>query len=78
MRFLNIYNNVRHIGNIVLVFLISYLMMTVGLAFYADMFGKPQKSNYLDVWLILSGINFGLYSLRIIYLKLVRWIKRNQ
>ena len=68
----------RHIGNIVLIFLISYLMMIVGLAFYADIFGKPQKSNYLDVWLILSGINFGLYSLRIIYLRFVRWIKRNQ
>jgi hypothetical protein len=53
-------------------------MMIVGLAFYADIFGKPQKSNYLDVWLILSGINFGLYSLRIIYLRFVRWIKRNQ
>jgi hypothetical protein len=53
-------------------------MMTVGLAFYADMFGKPEKSNFLDVWLILCGINFGLYGLRIIYLKLVRWIKRNQ
>jgi len=68
----------RHIGNIVLVFLISYLMMIVGLALYADIFGKPDKSNFLDLWLVICGINFGLYYLRKVCLRIVRWIKRNQ
>lgn len=62
----------RHIATGVLICLISYLMMIVGLGIYADMFGKPKKSNFLDVWLIICGV---LLVIRIVYLRFSYLIK---